>query len=110
MWFGWRRGIVPRLQPLGPRFKSRQEYYADRVFPTWLCWLSLRTIICGFPPRSKTETFFLIFSPLGSWQVQCFAQGTIPLQALLLYGSPTVSRMSMLIIHSINLIKQLFIS
>ena len=40
------------------------------------------------------------------------AQGTIPLQiqALLLYGSPTVSRMSMLIIHLINLIKQLFIS
>ena len=37
------------------------------------------------------------------------AQGTLPLQALLLYGSPTVSQMSMLIIHLINLIKQLFI-
>ncbi len=49
--------------------------YVDWVFSPYLtAWVLPGINLWVFPPTSKTETsFFLIFSPLGSWHVQWFS-------------------------------------
>ena len=54
--WGWYSGILPRLQPLGPRFESHLEHYVEWGFCPYLTvWVFPRIILWGFPTTSKTE-------------------------------------------------------
>ena len=81
LWLGWRSGIFRCLWwPLGPLFEPRWGHYmyVDWFFwvPYGLCGYSRVIILWGFPPTSKTETSFLVFSLLGSWWVQLLKPGS----------------------------------
>ena len=80
-WSGWRSGIFHLLPPLGLRFTSLLGHDVGWVsVPTWLhrfpgnkLWSRV------FIPNVKTnKTYFLsVFSPLGSWPVQCKRHWTL---------------------------------
>ena len=65
VWVGW-AGSLPCLPPLVPWFKAHLGHYVHSIFsPYPTVWIFSGINLWAFPPRSKTETSFLVFSPSG---------------------------------------------
>ena len=57
-------GVLPHLPPLGPgSIPTGGTMWIGFFSPYLTLWVFSGTILWGFPPTSKTENFFIVFSP-----------------------------------------------